>query len=359
MRAPVASHSEPNGIICTMIAHADVQSDARDASSRIVDVERALALARNVLDTEARAIVSLSTRLGAPFVAAVERMLRCRGRVVVSGIGKSGHVARKLAATLASTGTPAFFVHPAEAGHGDLGMITADDVVVMLSNSGETDELLLLTPHLKRQGAALIAVTGNERSSIAQAADVHLDASVDAEACPLGLAPTASTTAALALGDALALAILDARGFSVEDFARSHPGGALGRRLLTRVADVMRKGDALPRVAASATLAEAIVEMTAKGMGMTGVVDEHDRIAGVFTDGDLRRSLARVIDAKAARVADLMTTSPRTIAADRLAADCIVLMETPPRIMALLVADDAGRLIGAVQMHDLFRARVV
>ncbi|HEX6793962.1 MAG TPA: KpsF/GutQ family sugar-phosphate isomerase [Casimicrobiaceae bacterium] len=326
--------------------------------SRVVDSDRALTLARNVLDTEARAILSLSARLAAPFIAAVELMLRCRGRVVVSGIGKSGHVARKLAATLASTGTPAFFVHPAEAGHGDLGMITADDVVVMLSNSGETDELMLLTPHLQRQGAALIALTGNEKSSLAQSADVHLDAAVDAEACPLGLAPTASTTAALALGDALALALLDARGFSVEDFARSHPGGALGRRLLTRVRDVMRVGDALPRVPQTATLAEAIVEITSKGMGMTVVVDGN-RIAGVFTDGDLRRSLSRAVDAKTARVADFMTKSPRTIAAERLAADCIVLMETPPKITSLLVADDEGTLIGAVQMHDLFRARVV
>ncbi|HEX6795640.1 MAG TPA: KpsF/GutQ family sugar-phosphate isomerase, partial [Casimicrobiaceae bacterium] len=279
--------------------------------------------------------------------------------VVVSGIGKSGHVARKLAATLASTGTPAFFVHPAEAGHGDLGMITADDVVVMLSNSGETDELMLLTPHLKRQGAALIALTGNEKSSLAQSADVHLDAAVDAEACPLGLAPTASTTAALALGDALALALLDARGFSVEDFARSHPGGALGRRLLTRVRDVMRVGDALPRVTKTATLAEAIGEITSKGMGMTVVVDAGDRIAGVFTDGDLRRSLSRAVDPKTASVADFMTKSPRTIGAEQLAADCIVLMETPPKITSLLVADDEGTLIGAVQMHDLFRARVV
>jgi arabinose-5-phosphate isomerase len=223
-----------------MTAQADVRIDARNTTIRSVDPQRALALARDVLDTEARAISSLGQRLGKPFVAALELMLRCTGRVVVSGIGKSGHVARKLAATLASTGTPAFFVHPAEAGHGDLGMITPDDVVVMLSNSGETDELMLLTPHLKRQGAALIALTGNERSSLARLADVHLDAAVDAEACPLGLAPTASTTAALALGDALALALLDARGFSVEDFARSHPGGSLGRRLLTRVSDVMR-----------------------------------------------------------------------------------------------------------------------
>jgi arabinose-5-phosphate isomerase len=342
-----------------MIVHADARERARDALSRVVDSDRALTLARNVLETEARAILSLSARLAAPFVAAVELMLRCRGRVVVSGIGKSGHVARKLAATLASTGTPAFFVHPAEAGHGDLGMITADDVVVMLSNSGETDELMLLTPHLKRQGAALIALTGNEKSSLAQSADVHLDAGVDAEACPLGLAPTASTTAALALGVALALALLDARGFSVEDFARSHPGGALGRRLLTRVRDVMREGDALPRVPQTATLAEAIVEITSKGMGMTVVVDGGNRIAGVFTDGDLRRSLSRVVDAKTARVAEFMTKSPRTIGAERLAADCIVLMETPPKITSLLVADDEGGLNGAVQMHDLIRARIV
>ena len=332
-----------------MIADADARSDARDGAPRTVDAERALNLARNVLDTEARAISALSARLSAPFVAAVDVMLGCRGRVV----------ARKLAATLASTGTPAFFVHPAEAGHGDLGMITADDVVVMLSNSGETDELLLLTPHLKRQGAKLVALTGNEKSSIAQSADVHLDAAVDAEACPLGLAPTASTTAALALGDALALALLDARGFSVQDFARSHPGGALGRRLLTRVADVMRTGEALPRVAHTATLAEAIVEMTAKGLGMTAVVDAQNRIMGVFTDGDLRRSLTRVAGATTARIADLMTKSPRTIGAERLAADCIVLMETPPKITVLLVAGDAGELVGAVQMHDLFRARVL
>jgi arabinose-5-phosphate isomerase len=342
-----------------MIAHADARSDARNASSRPIDADRVLDLARNVLDIEARAISSLAARLAAPFVAAVALMLRCRGRVVVSGIGKSGHVARKLAATLASTGTPAFFVHPAEAGHGDLGMITADDVVLMLSNSGETDELMLLAPHLKRQGAKLIALTGNEKSSLAQSADVHLDVAVDAEACPLGLAPTASTTAALALGDALALALLDARGFSVEDFARSHPGGALGRRLLTRVADVMRTGDALPRVPHTATLAQAIVEMSGKGMGMTAVVDEGERIAGIFTDGDLRRSLGRIDDPRSARVADLMTKAPRTIGAGRLAADCIVLMETPPKIMVLLVSDDAGRLAGAVQMHDLFRARIV
>jgi arabinose-5-phosphate isomerase len=342
-----------------MIAHAPARPAAHDAPSRSVDAQRALALARDVLDTEARAISALGERLGARFVAAVELMLRCEGRVVVSGIGKSGHVARKLAATLASTGTPAYFVHPAEAGHGDLGMITASDVVVMLSNSGETDELVLLTPHLKRQGARLIAVTGNEQSSLAQSADIHLDAAVDAEACPLGLAPTASTTAALALGDALALALLDARGFSVEDFARSHPGGALGRRLLTRVADVMRTGAAVPRVHGRATLAEAIVEMTGKGMGMTIVADDGGRVAGIFTDGDLRRCLGRGGAAMSDAVASVMTRMPRTIGADRLAADCVVLMETAPKVTQLVVVDASGILAGAVHMHDLFRARVV
>ena len=342
-----------------MIAHAGLRTDSEDAPIRSVDAAGALALARNVLETEANAIRSLAARLGTPFVAALELMLRCRGRVVVSGIGKSGHVARKLAATLASTGTPAFFVHPAEAGHGDLGMITADDVVVMLSNSGETDELVLLTPHLKRQGAKLIALTGNDRSTLAQSADVHLDAGVDAEACPLGLAPTASTTAALALGDALALALLDARGFSVDDFARSHPGGALGRRLLTRVSDVMRTGPDVPRVPDTATLADAIVEITGKGMGMTIVTTGKGTVAGIFTDGDLRRCLARGTDIMHRGVADLMTRTPRSIEPHRLAADCVLLMETPPKVTQLVVVDADGMAVGAVHMHDLFRARVV
>lgn len=323
------------------------------------DSRRALALAREVLSTEAAAINALAARLGAPFAAAVELILRSSGRVVTSGIGKSGHIAHKLAATFASTGTPAFFVHPAEAGHGDLGMIAPGDVVVMLSNSGETDELVHLLPHLKRQGAAIIALTGNERSSLAQAADVHLDAAVDSEACPLGLAPTASTTAALALGDALALALLDARGFSVEDFARSHPGGALGRRLLTRVRDVMRTGAALPVVGQDATLAHAVVEMSGKGMGMTAVADADGRVAGIFTDGDLRRCLDRVRDFGAARIADVMTRAPLTIGPDRLAIECVDLMEAPPKKLALLVVDAGGRLVGALHMHDLFRARVV
>ena len=324
-----------------------------------VDPARALALARDVLATEAKAIASLADRLGEPFVAAVSLMMKCRGRVVVSGIGKSGHIARKLAATLASTGTPAFFVHPAEASHGDLGMITPDDVVLMLSNSGETDELVLLTPHLKRQGAAIIALTGNDASSLAQSADVHLDAAVDAEACPLGLAPTASTTAALALGDALALALLDARGFSVEDFARAHPGGSLGRRLLTRVRDIMRSGRDLPQVGQDATLGEAVVEMSGKGMGMTAIVDAAGRVAGIFTDGDLRRCLDRIRDVKAVKVAEVMTRTPRTIGPDRLAIDCVELMETAPRVTVLLVVDHDGRLAGALHLHDLFRARVV
>jgi arabinose-5-phosphate isomerase len=324
-----------------------------------VDAARALALARDVLATEARAIDALRLRLGDAFVAAVALVRDCPGRVVVSGIGKSGHVARKLAATLASTGTPAFFVHPAEANHGDLGMVMPRDVVVMLSNSGETDELVMLAPHLKRQGAAIVAITGNERSSLAQAADVHLDAAVDAEACPLGLAPTASTTAALALGDALALALLDARGFSAEDFARSHPGGALGRRLLTRVRDVMRSGEALPTVPLHATLGEAVIEMSGKGMGMTAVIDGERRVAGILTDGDLRRVIERGVDFRAARVADHMTRDPRAIAPERLAIDCVDAMERPPKVTQLLVVDEAGRLAGALHLHDLFRARVV
>ena len=334
-------------------------SSAAAAAFPAVDATRALALARDVLATEAAAISALSARLSDAFVAAVALVLNCRGRVVVSGIGKSGHIARKLAATLASTGTPAFFVHPAEAQHGDLGMITPDDVVLMLSNSGETDELVFLTPHLKRQGAAIVALTGNENSSLAQAADVHLDAAVDTEACPLGLAPTASTSAALALGDALAIAVLDARGFSVEDFARSHPGGSLGRRLLTRVSDVMRGGDAVPSVPSTATLARAVVEMSGKGMGMTAVVDDDGRVAGIFTDGDLRRCLDRVRDFAAEPVAEFMTRTPRTIGADRLAIDCVERMEAPPKVTQLLVVDADGRLAGALHLHDLFRARVV
>ena len=345
----------PSGILCCMSA----TMVASPPTARGVDAKRALALGRDVLTTEAAAIGTLSERLGAAFLAAARTLFECRGRVVVTGIGKSGHIARKIAATLASTGTPAFFVHAAEASHGDLGMITAEDVVLLLSNSGETDELVSLMPHLKRQGARLIALTGNEQSSLANAADVHLDASVDAEACPLGLAPTASTTAALALGDALALTLLDARGFSVEDFARAHPGGSLGRRLLTRVADVMRSGAEVPSVGLTATLAETVIEMSSKGMGMTAVVDVGSRVEGIFTDGDLRRCLTRVGDFRAERVAGLMTREPRTIGPERLAIDCIELMETAPKVTQLLVVDAERRLVGALHLHDLFRARVV
>ncbi len=328
-------------------------------TARGIDPQRALALGRDVLATEAAAIRALESRLGGAFLAAARALFDCRGRVVVTGIGKSGHIARKLAATLASTGTPAFFVHAAEASHGDLGMITADDVVLLLSNSGETDELVSLMPHLKRQGAKLIALTGNEDSSLAQAADVHLDASVDTEACPLGLAPTASTTAALALGDALALTLLDARGFSVEDFARSHPGGSLGRRLFTHVRDVMRTGTAIPSVAITATFADAVIEMSGKGMGMTAVVDADARVAGIFTDGDLRRCVTGITDFAATKVDSLMTRNPRTIEPNALAIDCVELMETPPRVSQLLIVDNDFRLVGALHLHDLFRAKVV
>ena len=329
------------------------------SASPALDAERTLALARDVLAIEANAIHALAERLGAPFASAVRLMLDCKGRVVVSGIGKSGHIARKIAATLASTGTPAFFVHPAEASHGDLGMITPQDVVLMLSNSGETDELVSLMPHLKRQGARIIALTGNERSSLAHAADVHLDAAVNEEACPLGLAPTASTTAALALGDALALALLDARGFSVEDFARSHPGGSLGRKLFTHVYDIMITGSALPIVPVDATIAQAVQEMSAKSLGMTTVVDRDGRVAGIFTDGDLRRCVGKMRDVARGKVADVMTRDPRSIEPGALAIDCVERMETPPKVMQLVVLDRESRLVGVVHMHDLFRARVV
>jgi arabinose-5-phosphate isomerase len=277
---------------------------------------------------------------------------------VVSGIGKSGHVARKIASTLASTGTPAFFVHPAEASHGDLGMIATNDVMIALSNSGESAELLAIVPLAKRRGARLIAVTGKPGSSLAREADVHLDAAVAEEACPLGLAPTASTTAALALGDALAVALLEARGFGADDFARSHPGGALGRRLLTRVRDVMRTGTAIPRVAPTASLSAALMEMTGKGLGMTAVVDPEERVLGILTDGDLRRVLERGVDFRASGIAELMTPRPRTIRDDRLAVEAVEEMERH-RINGLLVLDAEGRLAGALNMHDMFRARVV
>jgi arabinose-5-phosphate isomerase len=323
-----------------------------------INGDRAVALARNVLDIEADAVRALAERIDGGFVAAVGLLLGCRGRVVVSGIGKSGHVARKLAATFASTGTPAFFVHPAEASHGDLGMVTADDVFVAVSNSGESEELIEILPLVKRIGAKLIAMTGRPESTLAKLADVHLDSGVEKEACPMNLAPTASTTAALALGDALAVAVLDARGFGPDDFARSHPGGALGRRLLTYVRDVMRTGDQLPKVPTTATVSDALFQLTAKRMGMTAIVDDGDRVMGIFTDGDLRRVLERTGDFRELPIVEVMTRGPRTIVADHLAVEAVELMERY-RINQLLVVDDAGKLIGALNMHDLFSKKVI
>lgn len=319
---------------------------------------QALELARQVLRIEAEAVASLIPRVDTQFLAALELVLNCRGRVVVSGIGKSGHIARKIASTLASTGTPAFFVHPAEASHGDLGMITRDDVFIGLSNSGESAELVTIVPLIKRGGAKLVTITGDANSTLAREADVHLDAGVAEEACPLGLAPTASTTAALALGDALAIALLDARGFGVEDFARSHPGGKLGIRLLTHVRDVMRSGDALPAVSVTATLADAILEISRKGMGMTTVIDSDGHLAGIYTDGDLRRSLEKEIDFRTTPVSQVMTRSPRTIQADQLAVEAVQVMESH-RVNQLVVVDGEHRPVGALNMHDLFQAKVV
>jgi arabinose-5-phosphate isomerase len=325
---------------------------------KILPSSTALDLAKQVLAIEAEAIQGLAVRLGQSFLDAVELLLNCKGRVVVSGIGKSGHIARKIASTMASTGTPAYFVHPAEAKHGDIGMIARNDVLIALSYSGESEELLTIVPLLKRQGASLIAMTGNANSSLAREADVHLDASVEKEACPLNLAPTASTTAALALGDALAVALLDAKGFGAEDFARSHPGGALGRRLLTHVRDVMRSGDAIPSVPDSAGFSEALLEMSKKRLGMTAVLDGTGRVSGIFTDGDLRRTLARVADIKSARIADVMTRNPRTIRPDKLAVEAVQIMEES-KVNQLLVVSAEGELVGALNMHDLFQAKVI
>ncbi|MEN6584942.1 MAG: KpsF/GutQ family sugar-phosphate isomerase [Sulfuricella sp.] len=320
--------------------------------------EKTLDLARQVLTIEADAIRALSQRLDQNFARAVELCLACSGRIIVSGMGKSGHVAGKIASTLASTGTPSFFVHPGEASHGDLGMITPQDVVIALSNSGESPELVAIVPLIKRLGAKLIAMTGNPQSTMAREADLHLDASVTQEACPLGLAPTASTTVALALGDALAVALLDARGFGKDDFARSHPGGALGRRLLVHIQDIMHQGDALPKVPADASLSAALLEMTKKGLGMTAVVDEQERILGIFTDGDLRRHLDSPLDIRTTPIRDVMSANPLTIAPERLAAEAVQFMEQR-KVNGLLVADGAGRLVGAFNMHDLLRAGVV
>lgn len=323
-----------------------------------ISTEHLLALARQVLDIEADALRALSTRLDAGFADAVQLILACRGRVVVSGMGKSGHVGSKIAATLASTGTPAFFMHPGEASHGDLGMIAPDDVVLALSNSGESNEIVSIVPLIKRRGAKLIAMTGNPGSTMAREADVHLNAAVDKEACPLNLAPTASTTAALALGDALAVALLDARGFSADDFARTHPGGSLGRRLLVHVRDVMHAGEDLPKVGRDASLKAALFEMTQKGLGMTAVVEADGKVAGLFTDGDLRRTLEHTIDLQQAKIADLMTRNPKTIRADELAVAAVEKMDTL-KINGLLVVDTDHILVGALNMHDLLKAGVV
>jgi arabinose-5-phosphate isomerase len=322
------------------------------------DPSRSLALACQVLAIEADAVRQLADRLDGQFHDALMIILNCKGRVVVTGMGKSGHIARKIAATLASTGTPAFFLHPGEASHGDLGMITQDDVVIALSNSGESAEVTVILPLIKRRGAKLIGMSGNPTSTLARESDAHLNAAVDKEACPHNLAPTASTTAALALGDALAVALLDARGFTAEDFARTHPGGSLGRRLLVHVRDVMHGGEKLPVVGISASLKDALLEMTRKGLGMTAIVDEAGRLAGIYTDGDLRRTLEKSVDVHAASIAELMTRNPKTIGPDQLAVEAVERMQEL-KINGMLVIDAEQRLVGALNMHDLLKAGVV
>ncbi|HSJ97930.1 MAG TPA: KpsF/GutQ family sugar-phosphate isomerase [Myxococcota bacterium] len=323
------------------------------------EAQRYLELARGVLDIEAQAVTALKARLGDAFLRAHRLILETRGRVVVTGMGKSGHIARKIASTLASTGTPAFFMHPGEASHGDLGMITAQDVVIAISYSGESDEILKVLPVIKRRGARVVAITGRPRSTLALEADVHLDGGVEKEACPLNLAPTASTTATLALGDALAVALLEARGFKSDDFAMHHPGGVLGRRLLVRVADIMRKGAQLPRSRPDTPLAEAIVEISRKGIGMTAVVDGDDLLLGIFTDGDLRRTLEKHDMIRGILVGDVMTPGPTTIAPEKLAAEAAQVMQTHRIGGRIVVASPEGRLLGVVTFNDLLAAGVV
>ena len=322
------------------------------------DAARALSLAARTIDIEARALQALAARQGPGFAEAVRAMLECRGRVVVMGMGKSGHVGRKIAATLASTGTPAFFVHPAEASHGDLGMLVAEDVVLAISNSGESDELAAILPAIRRLGVTLVAMTGKADSTLAQHAACVISSAVDQEACPLNLAPTASTTAQMALGDALAVALLDARGFREEDFARSHPGGSLGRKLLMHVRDLMRSGDAVPIVAPGASFNELLREMTGKGLGFTAVTDPDGRAVGIFTDGDLRRLIERGADLRALTAADVMHRQPQRIGADALAVDAAEVMERH-RVTSVLVVDEAQRLVGALNSNDLMRAKVI
>ena len=323
------------------------------------DAETAQALARKTFEIEAAAVLSLAHRVGPGFAQAVQLMLACRGRVVVMGMGKSGHIGRKVAATLASTGTPALFVHPAEASHGDLGMITALDLVLAISNSGESAEFTAILPVLSRQGVPLVAITGGgPQSTLAKHAQVTLDSSVAQEACPLNLAPTASTTAQLAMGDALAVALLDARGFKEEDFARSHPGGALGRKLLTHVGDVMRRGEQVPFVAQDASFSELMREMSRKGLGASAIVDTHGVLMGIFTDGDLRRLVETGVDLRSLKAGDVMHASPRTALADDLAVEAVALMEQFS-ITSVLVVDGAGKLCGALNSNDLLRAKVI
>lgn len=339
--------------------NAQILAAVRPLNNPQLDAAALVRSAQAVISIEAEAITALQDRIDANFLRACQLMFECPGRVVVSGMGKSGHVARKIAATLASTGTPSFFVHPAEASHGDLGMITQKDVVLALSNSGETDELLAILPLIKRQGIPLVAMSGNPGSSLARLADAHLNTSVPAEACPLGLAPTSSTTAALVMGDALAIALLEARGFTNEDFARSHPAGSLGRRLLLKIADIMHTGHQVPSVGAGASMSDALVEMTRKGLGMTAIIDADQQLLGVFTDGDLRRAVDDGdVDLRTTPVTRLMTAQPKTIGPEQLAVEAAQLMEAH-KIHALLVVDEDNRVVGALNIHDLLRARVV
>ena len=317
-----------------------------------------IAMGRRVIEIEAGAVTALAERIGDDFAAAARLMYACRGRVIVTGMGKSGHIGGKIAATLASTGTPAFFVHPGEASHGDLGMLTGNDVVMALSNSGETAEVLTILPLIKRLALPLIALTGRPGSTLARRADVHLDVSVAEEACPLDLAPTSSTTATLAMGDALAIALLEAREFTAEDFAMAHPGGALGRRLLLRLEDIMHRGDDMPVVDETTPLGDALLEMTRTRLGMTGVVDDGGRLSGLFTDGDLRRALDSAADVRSTPIAEVMTRAPRTAGPDMLAAEALHMMEAH-KINGLMVVDAERRPVGALNMHDLLRAGVV
>lgn len=324
----------------------------------IIDKDKVQSLARKVLVIEAQAVTALADRIDELFSRACQLCIDCRGRIVVTGMGKSGHIGNKIAATLASTGSPAFFVHSGEASHGDLGMITGEDLLLAVSNSGETREIITILPLIKRLGIPMITLTGNPDSTLAKAADINLDVSVAVEACPMNLAPTASTTATLAMGDALAVALLESRGFTEEDFARSHPGGTLGRRLLLHVDDLMHTGESIPRVAIGTPLSKGLLEMSRKGLGMTAIVDKDGKLAGVFTDGDLRRSLDNAVDIHTTRIEQVMTENGKTVRADMLAAEAVHLLDAH-KITALIVVDEDGKVIGALNIHDLLRAGIM